>query len=129
MKHLKTINELFQSPELTVKDIEEMVAYLEEYTKKNGYNLMKLHPMNMSFILPDLTQKRIGPDDPYGEEEWEIPKPKLMSYGLKIFDGNNSVLGFSYKIKDGKKCWNELFIDDSSFTNIDIDLLKKLIEK
>lgn len=52
-----------------------------------------------------------------------------MSHGFKLFDDENAVLGFQWTSIDGNRFTNELYIDYSNFTNINIDLLKILIEK
>jgi hypothetical protein len=128
MKHLKTLNELFSTPKLVLSNIEEILEYLENFADENGYEIMKLHPMDISSLIPDITQKRITKEDPYGEEEWEVPKPKIISRSIKIFNGNKSVLGFNYTT-NGDICSNELWIDKSRFNNVGINMIKKLIEE
>lgn len=132
MKHVKSINEFFKTPNLTDSDIEEMIEYLENFADENEYNIYRPRSMDVSRLLPDETEKRITKDDSFGEENWEIEKPKLMSSSIMIFEDDSDtakkILTFSW-MTNSKICTNSLYIDKSQFNNIDLDMLKQLIEK
>lgn len=127
-----SINELFKTPKLTDSDIEEMIEYLEKFAEEKGYDIYRPKSMDISRLLPDETETRINDEDPYGEENWEIQKPKLMSSAIHLFENGSKnakkILTFSW-MTNGKICSNDLYIGMSNFKNIDINLLKKLIEE
>jgi len=125
------INEIYKSSMLSQTDIEIMLEYLENFADANGYDIYRPKPMDISPLIPDFKEKRITKDDPYGEEEWEIEKPKLMSSTIMIFEDSSDkakkILTFTW-VTDGKICTNELYISNSNFENIDFKLLKQIIE-
>ena len=123
MKHIKTINELFASPKLTRDELEQMIQYLKDYAAEKGYEVYEFPLLDITSSVPGYTEeRRFNKEDPYGEEDWDANKPKIMSGGFKLFDGDDAVLGFRYT-SNGTINSNELFIDYSSFNNIDFKLL------
>lgn len=130
MKHLQHINEFFKSPDLNQNDIEEMIEYLEVFTEKNDYDIYKEKPLDVS--MPISKERRITKEDPYGEEDWEIEKPKTMSQLIMIFenasDKAKKILTFAW-MTNGKNYRNDLYIDYSHFENIDLKFLKQIIEE
>lgn len=127
MKHLKLYEEIFQSPNLTFDDIQNMVTYLEDFAEKNGYEVYNFPPFNIGKMMPLIPVKRVNKNDPYGEEDWGDEPTEIISNGFKLFDGDNAVLTFQH-VRNGNKYFNELWIDNSNFKNITFDMLKKLIE-
>lgn len=127
------VNELYKTPILNQKDIEEMVDYIEKWVEENGYDIYRPRPMDLGVLMPDMTDQRFDKNDPYGEEEWEKKKPVLMSNSMMVFPDNkphsNRILAFNYVRREDGKYFTELWIDESDFKNIGLDMLKQLIEK
>ena len=130
-KYLTFINELYKTPILKQNDIEEMIKYLEDYAERNGYDIYRQKPMDMSRLLPDEKETRINREDPYGEEEWEVEKPKLMSASIMLFEDDSKnakkILTFAW-MTNGVKYTNDLYIGYSEFKNIDFNSLKQIVE-
>ncbi len=131
MKHLTSIYELYKTPNLKQNDIEEMIKYLEDYAERNGHDIYRQKPMDVSALLPDFKETRISGEDPYGEEEWEVEKPKLMSAAIMLFEDDSKnakkILTFAW-MTSGTKYSNSLYIGYSKFDNIDFNILKQLVE-
>jgi len=130
-RYLSFVNELYKTPNLKQSDIEEMIKYLEEYAERNGHDIYRQKPMNVSALLPDEKETRISGEDPYGEEEWEVEKPKLMSASIMLFEDDSKnakkILTFAW-MTNGTKYSNDLYIEWSNFKNIDFNLLKQIVE-
>lgn len=132
MKHIKHINEFFKTPNLNNDDIREIIEYIENFARENRYDIYRPRSIDVSGLLLDKTEKRITKIDPFGEESWKIERPKIMSSTIMIFEDDSDkaekILTFAW-VTNGKICTNTLYIDKSEFHNIDINMLKQLIDK
>lgn len=132
MKHLRPIYELFKTPTITQKDIEEMVDYIEKWVEENGYDIYRPKSMDIGVLMPDFPEQRFTKADPYGEEEWEVVKPKLMSDHMYVFPNKDPdakrILMFHYVKKVDGSYYTEIYVDYTTFQNVGLDILKQIIE-